>query len=145
MHRWSRLFFGYNLVFAGRAADLRWLTSNAATRALPYRINAASRSIQGKGGSLQIAGGGAVGVAEIAPSPWNRERVLLAVTGSTDESVGWAAALLTDAANRNQLKGTVAVIDASGTLTTADTRGPLDAAQARRTETRATPNWAGRG
>jgi hypothetical protein len=57
---------------------------------------------------------------QLIPSPWNEARALLAVTGTTDEGVEWAAEALTD--QPWILKGNLALARNEG-VNTIDTRG----------------------
>lgn len=50
-----------------------------------------------------------LGYLQLSPSPWGRERALLTVTGTSEQSVTWAAQVLTG--NRfKQLKGDLALV-----------------------------------
>ncbi len=52
-----------------------------------------------------------LGFLEIFRSPWNSERTILGILGSTDEGVQWSSAVLHTPRQRSQLNGTVAVIN----------------------------------
>jgi hypothetical protein len=45
---------------------------------------------------FRLPQGVGLGYLQLIPSPWNERRAFLAVTGTTDESVNWAAKILTD-------------------------------------------------
>jgi hypothetical protein len=51
-----------------------------------------------------------LGYVQEIVSPWNKERALLAVTGTTDEGVAWAIQLLIDPTLRRQMGGDLALI-----------------------------------
>ena len=69
-----------------------------------------------------------LGYLQEMPSPWNRERALLLIAGTTDEGVSWAAAALGRAW---KLHGNLAVVRAGGAeVETVDTRGLTAAGQA---------------
>ncbi len=52
-----------------------------------------------------------LGYLEIFASPWNSERTILGILGSTDEGVQWSSAVLHTPRQRSRLNGTVAVIN----------------------------------
>jgi len=51
------------------------------------------------------------GYLESISAPWNRNWSILTVLGSTDQGLGWAGAALTTNQLRNQLNGSLAIID----------------------------------
>jgi hypothetical protein len=69
---------------------------------------------------LRLPPGASLGYVQLIPSPWNEARALLAVTGTTDEGVEWAAEALTD--QPWILKGNLALARNEG-VNTIDTRG----------------------
>lgn len=62
-----------------------------------------------------------LGYLQLIPSPWNENRRLLAVTGTSDEGVAWASQLLIQDDLRRQLEGNLALIR-DQELQTLDTR-----------------------
>jgi uncharacterized repeat protein (TIGR01451 family) len=54
--------------------------------------------------------GVSLGYVQELISPWNEDRAMLAVTGTTDEGVGWALAALTDSKYIWRLSGNLALI-----------------------------------
>ncbi len=71
---------------------------------------------------LRLPPGLDLGYLQLIPSPWDEERALLAVTGTTDEGMNWAARVLTTPQLAWQLKGNLALVR-DREITTADTRG----------------------
>ncbi|GAB4215345.1 MAG: cellulose biosynthesis cyclic di-GMP-binding regulatory protein BcsB [Roseiflexaceae bacterium] len=61
--------------------------------------------------SYRLAPGTSLGYLQIAPSPWNKDRTILAVLGSTTEGLEWAGAALTTPRLRGTLRGNLAVIN----------------------------------
>jgi hypothetical protein len=57
---------------------------------------------------FRLPAGLSLGYVQEIPSPWNEERAFLAVTGTTDEGVGWAIRALVDSSWR--LKGNLALV-----------------------------------
>lgn len=51
-----------------------------------------------------------VGYVELLAAPWNAQRAVLAVLGSTDEGLRWAGAALTTPQQRSQLSGNLAIV-----------------------------------
>lgn len=130
---------GEHVILLGRPENNRLISEVG--EALPYQSSRSGRTLRGGGGSLTIDSGAAVGVVQQFPSPWNANRTALLISGVHDQSVGWAALLLTDPERRAQLRGNVAVIDAAGILTTLDTRAPAPAPRGRVAGSRPTPGW----
>jgi len=62
-----------------------------------------------------------LGYLQLIPSPWNEKRALLVVTGTTDESVDWAADVLANRAGTLR-KGNLALIRDDNEVKTIDTR-----------------------
>jgi hypothetical protein len=62
-----------------------------------------------------------IGYVELMPSPWNSEKVLIAVLGNTVTGVNWGISALVDAPLRSQLAGDFAVINDTR-IQTIDTR-----------------------
>ncbi len=67
-----------------------------------------------------------LGFVQELPSPWNRDRAMLVVTGSTAEGVAWALEALTDEALSEKLDGNLATLVKKGELRVTDTRGTPD-------------------
>lgn len=67
-----------------------------------------------------------LGFVQELPSPWNRERALLVVTGSTAEGVAWALEALTNEDLAGKLNGNLATLIEKGEMRVTDTRGTPD-------------------
>nr|MBA3533671.1 cellulose biosynthesis cyclic di-GMP-binding regulatory protein BcsB [Ardenticatenales bacterium] len=59
----------------------------------------------------EVPDGTSLGYLQLLASPWNRQRAILAILGSTPEGVQWAGRALTDATLRGRLSGNYAVIN----------------------------------
>jgi len=70
---------------------------------------------------FRLPPGVSLGYIQLLESPWNEERALLAVTGTTEEGVEWAVPWLTNSSLRWQLAGNLAMTDGDE-VHTIDTR-----------------------
>lgn len=73
--------------------------------------------------------GASVGYIELLSAPWDSNRIVLAVLGSTDEGLQWAGNALTTPALRGRLEGDFAVINGEQVVST-DTRAIVPASSA---------------
>lgn len=80
--------------------------------------------IQGEQVSYRFPSGSDLGYLELLNSPWNADRVILAVVGSTAAGVQQAGTALTDPILRSRLKGNFVLVNGQ-TLSVADTRTGL--------------------
>jgi len=66
--------------------------------------------------------GYSLGYVQELASPWDEDRVMLVVTGSTDEAVAWALDVLTNDELSYQLSGNLATVVREGEVRATDTR-----------------------
>lgn len=78
---------------------------------------------------LRLPPGLSLGYVQEIPSPWNGERAFLAVTGTTDEGVGWAIRALIDDDLIWQIAGNLALVR-DREIHSTDTRGLTRSGQA---------------
>lgn len=109
-------------ILLGRPTENQWVA--AALRSAPLKFDGYVRSLDVAALKLVIADTASVGVLEIMPSPWVRQRAVLIITGTDDRGVGIAGNILIDPKLDRTLRGDVAVADSTGYLTTLDSRRP---------------------
>jgi hypothetical protein len=107
---------GYNIVLLGRLAQNSLLREF--NDRLPWRFidggDALTRTSKGEPGlQLELGEDATVGLIQIIPSPWNKVRTLMAVTGTSDDGVHLAVQTLLDA--NQALRGNLVVIEAPPT------------------------------
>ncbi|MCS7003529.1 MAG: cellulose biosynthesis cyclic di-GMP-binding regulatory protein BcsB, partial [Dehalococcoidia bacterium] len=98
-----------NVILIGRLEDNRLIRE--INEALPLAVGEETRSLrQANQTVVTVRGQGDVGIVQQVVSPWtvseNDRAVVMVVTGTTAESVGWAARALTT----NRLSGTVVTV-----------------------------------
>lgn len=86
----------------------------------PIQIDSKGRKITSDVVKLELIDYTKVGMIEVLPSPWNNAFSVMLVTGTDDESVGFASNMLVNDANRARLTGDVAILDGNGNLTSFD-------------------------
>jgi hypothetical protein len=101
----------YNLIVVGRPSQLAIMDELNAT--LPVPFEKGSDITQGKflQVTYQIPPEIPIGYVELMPSPWNKEKVLIAAFGNTATGVNWGISALVDSSLRSQLAGDFAVIN----------------------------------
>lgn len=102
---------GYNLILVGRPSALPLIMELGDLLPAPFEKgsdNALERNMQVV---YRLPPGKTVGYLEMLASPWNAERVILAVLGTTDQGVQWAAKALTVPELRRSLFGNFAAVD----------------------------------
>lgn len=67
-----------------------------------------------------------LGYIQLLPVPWDNDRVMLAVTGTTDVGFQWAIEALSISTLSRQLDGNLAIITNQEEIRTMDTRGKAD-------------------
>ncbi len=111
----------YNLIVVGQPSKLGVM--NKLNSLLPVPFVAGSDNTEGKflQVTYQIPPEVPVGYVELMPSPWNKEKVLIAALGNSATGVNWGISSLVDAPLRSQLAGDFAVIN-DFRIQTVDTR-----------------------
>ncbi len=111
----------YNLIVIGQPDQMPILKEMNSLMPIPF----ADGSNQPKSDGFQvkyiIPASSPMGYLETFFSPWNPDRVVLAVLGNTAQGVKWAANSLTESTLRSRLSGNFAVIKNQQIITT-DTR-----------------------
>jgi len=101
----------HDLLVVGKASELDILAELYSSLPAPFEPGsdlATERSIQV---TYRISPGTSLGYLEILPAPWATSRTILAVLGSTDAGLEWAAQALTISQLSNRLSGDFAVIN----------------------------------
>lgn len=111
----------HNLIVVGQPAQLPVLSDLA--NSLPASFEAGSNAalLDNQHVIYRISADKSLGYLELLTSPWNDQRTVMAVLGTTPDGVASAGNALVVSAIRNTLKGNFAVIDGTASLI-ADTR-----------------------
>lgn len=107
----------HNLLVVGLPSGLPLISELG--EALPAPFDPSSNSAKESGFRViyRLPEGVSMGYLELLQAPWNQERIIYAVLGSTAEGLQWAGAALTDAALRSRLGGNFAVVRGAQVLT----------------------------
>ena len=86
----------YHIIAVGR--PLRNLVLQQINEQLPQPFRRGSNEIEQRIDNVifRLPPGLSLGLVQLLPSPWNEERVFLAITGTTDEGVKWAMDLVSE-------------------------------------------------
>jgi cellulose synthase operon protein B len=115
---------GRNLIVVGLPTDLPILEELNQSLPAPFEVGSNVAVLQGQQVAYRFPAESDLGFLELLASPWNSERVILAVAGSTAEGVRQAAAALTQPLLRSRLKGNFVLVN-NESLSVADTRTGL--------------------
>lgn len=110
-----------NLIIVGRPSKLPITSELAAALPAPFEVGndlAIERNVQV---AYHLQPGVNVGYLELLAAPWNSQRAILLVAGSTDEGLQWAGAALKLGRLRGQLTGNLAFVNGEQVVAT-DTR-----------------------
>ncbi len=101
---------GYHIVAVGLPSTNAYLA--AANDALPQSFLPATDEIVQEINRVifRLPPGTSLGYLQELPSPWDGERAMLAVMGTTAEGLGWALDALNDSVLQSQLSGNLALI-----------------------------------
>ncbi len=99
-----------DLLLVGRPAELPIVAELGAALPAPFPAGGNFAQEPGAPVSYRLPPGTSLGYLQIAPSPWDQERTVLAVLGSTTEGLEWAAAALISPRLRSTLRGNLAVV-----------------------------------
>ena len=113
----------YNFLVIGRATQLPFVNGINDSLPAPFEENSDIAQESGLQVTFRFPPETPLGYLQLLTSPWNVERVILAVLGNTAEGVKWSGAALIDAPMRSQIAGNFAVINDRQVITT-DTRLP---------------------
>jgi len=111
---------GYHIIAVGRPSRNPLLQQANAGLPQPFQPGLDGIEQRIDGVTFRLSPDISLGFIQLIPSPWNGERAFLAVTGTTDEGVRWAAYVLNT--RSWVLKGNLALINGDDVNTT-DTRG----------------------
>ncbi len=113
-----------NLIVIGLPSTTKLLTDINDSLPAPFEKGTNVAVVQGQQVSYRFPENTDLGYLELLNSPWNADRVILAVVGSTPAGVAQAGAVLTNAVQRGSLKGNFVLVNGD-TLSVADTRTGL--------------------
>lgn len=101
----------HNLILVGQPVDFPIIKELNQTLPAPFPDNSNHPTLGNSRVTYRVAPDLSLGYLELARSPWNKDRSILGVFGSTDEGIRWSGTALDLSRLRNSLLGTVAVIN----------------------------------
>ncbi len=113
-----------NLIVIGLPANTKLLTEINDSLPAPFEKGTNVAVVQGQQVSYRFPTDTDLGYLELLNSPWNADRVILAVVGSTPAGVAQAGSALTNGLLRGRLKGNFVLVNGES-LSVADTRTGL--------------------
>lgn len=113
-----------NLIVVGLPTNLTILEELNQSLPAPFEVGSNVAVLQGQQVAYRFPAESDLGFLELLASPWNSERVILAVVGTTAEGVRQASTALTDGLLRSRLKGNFVLVN-NESLSVADTRTGL--------------------
>jgi hypothetical protein len=113
-----------NLIVIGLPSDLQLLTELKDSLPAPFADGTNVAVLQGQQVAYRFPAEADLGFLELLASPWNADRVILTVAGSTPAGVEQAGKTLTDPAFRSKLRGNFVLVNGES-LSVADTRTGL--------------------
>lgn len=111
----------YNMLIIGQPSKLAVMVELNADLPAPFMDGSDTASQENLQVAFRIPPSTPVGYLEMIPSPWNPDKVILAVLGNSPAGIRWAGSALFEPALRSKLAGNFAVIDGTQILT-GDTR-----------------------
>jgi hypothetical protein len=116
-----------DLLLIGRPGKLALVSELGSILPAPFAPGSNLASEPDAPVAYRTARDASLGYLELLPAPWNNERTVLAVLGSTDQGLIWAGAALTTPKQRGALTGNLAVIH-DEQIDSRDTRPKVTAA-----------------
>jgi len=110
-----------DLILLGRPSQLQMLSTMADRLPVPFPEGSDIASEHGMQVTYRIPAGTSLGYLELFASPWDEQRTMLGVFGSTEEGLNWAVNALLEPSLRSKLDGNFAVVRSEQLFTT-DTR-----------------------
>ena len=115
---------GLNLIVVDLPANNKLLSEMNQSLPAPFENGTNVAVLQGQQVSYRFPTDSDLGYLQLLASPWNADRVILAVVGTTPGGVQEAGKALTNAVLRSRLKGNFVLVNGE-TLSVADTRTGL--------------------
>lgn len=115
---------GHNLIVIGLPSETKLLADINDSLPAPFEKGTNVAVIKGQQVSYRFPANTDLGYLELLNSPWNADRMILAVVGSTPAGVTQAGTALTDAGLLNRIRGNFVLVNGA-TLSVADTRTGL--------------------
>ncbi len=100
-----------NLIVVGKAADLPLIQTLNPMLPAPYLEGGNIADERNAGVGYRVGNGEDVGYLQLIASPWNPQRAILLVLGSTDTGLSWAGDALTRKDRLGRLEGNLAFVN----------------------------------
>lgn len=116
---------GYNILVVGRPTQLPIVSEMNESLPAPF-LNASDIATENNFQvQFRIPSESPLGYIEMLVSPWDPDRVVVAILGNTTQGVDWAASSLIDSTLRSRLGGNFAVINDRQIITTNASLAPI--------------------
>ncbi len=100
----------YNVIVIGRPSQLKVMDTLGSALPVPFEKGSDIASNKYSQIVYEIPVDAPIGYVQFFPSPWNKEKIVIAALGNTAQGVTWAASALYDAILRPQLAGNFDVV-----------------------------------
>lgn len=117
-----------DLVIVGRPSKLPILSEIKQALPAPFESGSDLAAEPGAPVQLRRASGESVGYVQLLAAPWDEQRAVLAVLGSTEQGLEWAGVALTTPRLRSRLSGNLAIVYEEQ-ITSSDTRPQQETAE----------------
>lgn len=124
----------YDLLLIGRPSTLPLIGQLGNALPAPFEPGNDLTAVSNSPVVFRMAPGTSVGYLQMLAAPWDRQRALLAVLGSTEEGIRWAGEALTTPSRRSHLKGNFAVVSGERIISDAGGEAPQEGPPAGRAE-----------
>jgi cellulose synthase operon protein B len=114
-------FLNNHLILVGLPANLPLISEMESVMPAPFAPGSNMVTERSLSVTYRLPEGASLGYIELFTSPWDSERTVLTLLGSTTEGLGWALNSLTDSTLRGQVAGNYVVVNRTQVLAT-DTR-----------------------
>lgn len=111
----------YDLIVIGRASEIPLISEMSDVMPAPFESGSDLATEQSLPISYRLPAGASIGYLEFFSSPWNPDKTVLTVLGSSGEGLLWAGNAILDSRLRVNLAGNYAVVNRDQ-IQTADTR-----------------------
>lgn len=101
----------HDLVIVGQAANLPIIAELSGAMPAPFDANSNVATLQDLQVTYRLPESSDLGYIELFEAPWNPERAVLAVLGSSPDGVAWAGDTISDRALRGDLGGDFAFVN----------------------------------
>lgn len=103
-----------NLILYGLPSENAWLAKTLDT--MPVHFSSNARMLKSPEGTIQLAANTDIGMLQIQPSPWAKERSILMITANTSNMLSKTSQAFVSNSKRLDLNGNIAIINSGGQM-----------------------------